>query len=788
MVQRRWTLEQTLVRTPPREVLVTEVDESDLVDFNLDTFLALSGDVLGVACAQGAKGLLTHISFATPTYILCVRITGLSATTRTAGEQARAQRHSRGRKVLQSMLLHSEEYCKVAFDMHRMALALYHDYQLTIVNAIDLQSVRDDLRTDRQAVETFMSYLGRAQDVNKRAVFDNFKGKAFGEGGVQNAALRAWAACHAGLRSKVSEKLQSATPIDTTVIPVNHLKWLATFTRVAWRLHALKPTRVKNDVCADFSHESGELHLLLTRYKTRPRPSNSQRLQVQFSAKNGSKTVQGHTIRVEGKTAAITVNRPVASTAKILSVVTRGKEDLTAAETDREAIVLAVLQQRLPFFEHPFVRPIFESPDRHSSRTSMATNKEICLGVRRLNDSQASAVHRIISEDPADKLCLVQGPPGTGKTTVIAAAVIDLMKVRKAGPGGIWLFAQSNVAVKNIAEKLAQEKFFSFRILVSKDFHFEWHEHLYGKIERNVIRSELFTDHSIDTETRLLGSKVILCTLSMLSNPRLMMSGYTRLVPVETVIVDEASQIEMGDYVPLLGRFNRTLKKLVFIGDDKQLAPYGQEDLGELASVFEMQHLQRDALFLNTQYRMPTPIGKFISSHVYDNKLQTEHDIVDRGSCIFIDVKHGSETKSGKSWTNSAEADAIVVVAKKYIAEGKKFRVITPYDAQRNLLERQLKGALLPWENKCFNVDSFQGNEEDYILISVVRSDKIGFLNNSRRTNVMLSRCKRGMVICTSRAFMEGKAQSSLVGKLAKEWADDGRPWVSWRDVLQGKF
>jgi hypothetical protein len=44
----------------------------------------------------------------------------------------------------------------------------------------------------------------------------------------------------------------------------------------------------------------------------------------------------------------------------------------------------------------------------------------------------------------------------------------------KAGQRGIWLMAQSNVAVKNIAEKLAKLDFFDFKLLVSKNFHFEW--------------------------------------------------------------------------------------------------------------------------------------------------------------------------------------------------------------------------------------------------------------------------------------------------------------------------
>ena len=38
------------------------------------------------------------------------------------------------------------------------------------------------------------------------------------------------------------------------------------------------------------------------------------------------------------------------------------------------------------------------------------------------------------------------------------------------------------------------------------------------------------------------------------------------------------------------------------------------------------------------------------------------------------------------------------------------------------------------------------GNERDYIIVSLVRTRGLGFLDDHRRTNVMLTRCKRGMV------------------------------------------
>lgn len=106
---------------------------------------------------------------------------------------------------------------------------------------------------------------------------------------------------------------------------------------------------------------------------------------------------------------------------------------------------------------------------------------------------------------------------------------------------------------------------------------------------------------------------------------------------------------------------------------------------------------------------------------------------------------------------------------------------------QRNYLGRinvltLIRSKVSSFANYCSRPELTQlsttGNEEEHIIISLVRSDKVGFLKNIRRTNVMLSRCKRSMVICTSRAFLNGIASSSLVGTLAKVLGDQA--WLNW--------
>ena len=113
---------------------------------------------------------------------------------------------------------------------------------------------------------------------------------------------------------------------------------------------------------------------------------------------------------------------------------------------------------------------------------------------------------------------------------------------------------------------------------------------------------------------------------------------------------------------------------------------------------------------------------------------------------------------------------AVVQMAKRYIRERKPFKIITPYDGQRNAIESALKIEKVAWEDTVFNVDSFQGNEADHIIISVVRTKGPGFMNNHRRTNVMLSRCKKSMMICTNREFLQNPCVAeTLLGQLAKE-------------------
>jgi hypothetical protein len=70
------------------------------------------------------------------------------------------------------------------------------------------------------------------------------------------------------------------------------------------------------------------------------------------------------------------------------------------------------------------------------------------------------------------------------------------------------------------------------------------------------------------------------------------------------------------------------------------------------------------------------------------------------------------------------------------------------------------------------------------VIVSVVRTTSAGFLKSLQRMNVMLTRCKKGMVIVTNRNFIQNGGRNTLLGHLAEHWSYDPAAWTSWNAVM----
>lgn len=138
--------------------------------------------------------------------------------------------------------------------------------------------------------------------------------------------------------------------------------------------------------------------------------------------------------------------------------------------------------------------------------------------------------------------------------------------------------------------------------------------------------------------------------------------------------------------------------------------------------------------------------------------------------------------KDSQSMLNLHEASFIVALCKYLIQQGyetSQVTILAMYKAQSNKIKELLKGEPLLEGICATTVDNFQGEENEIILVSFVRSNEkgnIGFLKTANRINVAFSRAKIGLYCVGNFETMARK------GGRAKE---DHFPWYKLVEKLR---
>ncbi len=245
-----------------------------------------------------------------------------------------------------------------------------------------------------------------------------------------------------------------------------------------------------------------------------------------------------------------------------------------------------------------------------------------------------------------------------------------------------------------------------------------------------------------------------------------------------TVFIDEAAQaLEPASWIPIT-KANR----VIFAGDHCQLPPTVKSKLaaekGLGISLFEhCINKENVRVMLNIQYRMNNEIMNFSNRKFYNNELtanataafrhlglkdQIQYNLpfefIDTAGCGF-DESLNNQTLS---LSNKGELDILkkhlINLLLAYTQEKKDSKlsigIISPYKEQTVLLNKELFADEYLQNFKQWisikSVDGFQGQEKDIIYISMVRSNdrgEIGFLSDTRRMNVALTRAKKKLVV-----------------------------------------
>lgn len=248
----------------------------------------------------------------------------------------------------------------------------------------------------------------------------------------------------------------------------------------------------------------------------------------------------------------------------------------------------------------------------------------------------------------------------------------------------------------------------------------------------------------------------------------------------DVLIIDEASEATEGS---IAAAFLPSLKHLALVGDHQQLTPRPiTRILTHKVFALNVSLFERLVLggmpyqMLTIQRRMIPKIRQLVN--IFYPELGDHSSVMgrERTKGVAADLlwfthtwpEQASHGASGHSFCNNTEADMIVGFAKYLISCGtpvEKLTILTFYTGQQELIQSKL-GVF----NVCKTVDSFQGCENDVILLSMVRSpgpgqgNKVGFLENVHRATVALSRARNNL-------FVFGNAENL-------------RSSETWRDVL----
>lgn len=401
-----------------------------------------------------------------------------------------------------------------------------------------------------------------------------------------------------------------------------------------------------------------------------------------------------------------------------------------------------------------------------------------------LNPSQQTAIAAIAAQEENDIL-LLHGPPGTGKTTTLIEAIRQLV-----GRGDkVLVSAPSNTAVDHLAKGLIaagvtvlrvgnssktdpivfphtpegkmvnsreQKEIKTMRIRAEEFRKMAMkYKRNFGKEEREQrqlllkevkqIRLSIRQLQHYQEEKWLSEAQVVLGTPIGLCDAGLEKTHFNHL------IIDEAGQCLQ----PLAWCIFPLANRIVLAGDHLQLPPTVLSNeaaqKGFQRSILEVA-MDRpfETYLLDTQYRMRSAIAGFSSAYFYGGKLQTPAQQQNEGIHVtFIDTAGSGfeETigEEGMSVQNKGELDILQQLLETSAFDLNKTALITPYAGQAAAAKN-----IFPTRLRISTIDSFQGQEQDNILVSLVRSNEdgtIGFLKDYRRMNVALTRAKEQLIV-----------------------------------------
>eukprot|EP01117_Protostelium_nocturnum_P000116 TRINITY_DN1019_c0_g1_i4.p1 TRINITY_DN1019_c0_g1~~TRINITY_DN1019_c0_g1_i4.p1 ORF type:complete len:1386 (-),score=536.20 TRINITY_DN1019_c0_g1_i4:27-4184(-) len=247
----------------------------------------------------------------------------------------------------------------------------------------------------------------------------------------------------------------------------------------------------------------------------------------------------------------------------------------------------------------------------------------------------------------------------------------------------------------------------------------------------------------------------------------------------DNLIMEEAAQIlEIEAFIPMLlqevnKKAGTRLKRVVLIGDHHQLPPVVKNIAFQKYSHLDQSLFTRfvrlgvPTVQLDSQGRARSSLAKLYNwryKNLTDlpNTLSEEFKLANAGlkwDFQFVDVGDydgkGETAPSPYFYQNLGEAEYVVALYMYMRLIGypaKSIAILTTYNGQKNLI-RDVFRARTGWTrffgnpSRITTVDRYQGQQADYVLLSLVRTKAVGHLRDVRRLVVAMSRARLGLYV-----------------------------------------
>ena len=175
---------------------------------------------------------------------------------------------------------------------------------------------------------------------------------------------------------------------------------------------------------------------------------------------------------------------------------------------------------------------------------------------------------------------------------------------------------------------------------------------------------------------------------------------------------------------------------------------------------------------LSVQHRMRPEVAGLIVPSIYPT-LENHSSVLEYPNILGMEenvfflehTEREKEDREGKSHLNPYEADMALALVRHLMMQGydaSQITVLTTYSGQLLYLKKARRNQFSLNSVRISVVDNFQGEENDIIILSLVRSneeEKIGFLRIENRICVALSRAKKGFYLIGNMNALQGKSK-----------------------------